>query len=327
MRAWQVTKAGEPRDVLTLADAPPPSPLPGMLQVRVGACGIGLPDLLMCRARYALTPQRPFTPGQELAGTVTNPGPEASFSVGDRVMAVSGFVTGAGGFAELALAIAEFCFVVPDSMSDEQAAAFLIPFHTAYVGLVTRAVLTPGETLLVLGGSGGTGSAAIQLGRALGARVLATAGGPEKVAFCRSLGAEAVADHHSEDIAERVDAWTDGRGADVVYDPVGGTAFEAATKCIAHEGRLLLVGFAGGAWGQPSPAHMVSHNYSVLGVMPSGYDRAYKLRAQGVLVDYFERGDLRVPLHEAYAFERLPDALETLAGGGCMGKLVLRGPA
>ena len=170
MKAWQVERHGEPRDALAIVERTPPEPPPGFLRVRVSACALGLPDLFMCRGSYALTPQLPFTPGQELCGTVTAAHPAAHHAIGDRVMAVSGFFhEGNGGFAEEALAIDEFAFPVPDTMDDAEAAAFLIPYHTAWVGLVQRGALGKGESLLVLGGAGGTGSAAIQLGRALGA--------------------------------------------------------------------------------------------------------------------------------------------------------------
>ena len=170
---------GEPQEALRLVDTELPKPPPGLLRVRVAACALGLPDLLMCRGSYALTPELPFTPGQELVGEVTVVGEGARVRVGDRIMAVSAFFLKSGGFAREALALDEFAFRVPDDMEDAEAAGFVIPYHTAHVGLVRRAVLQAGETLLVLGGAGGTGSAAIRRGRALGAKVLATAGGED----------------------------------------------------------------------------------------------------------------------------------------------------
>jgi NADPH2:quinone reductase len=323
MRAWQVTKAGEPGEVLSLVDAPLPEPGPGMLRVRVAACGIGLPDLFMCRGSYALTPELPFTPGQELAGTVTAAGEGCEARPGDRVMAVSAFFLRHGGFAEEALALDDFAFRVPNSMREVEAAGFVIPYHTAYVGLVRRARLEPGETLLVLGGAGGTGSAAIQLGKAMGAHVITTAGGDDKASFCRKLGADDVVDYHREDIAEFVRDSTAGQGADVIYDSVGGSAFQAATQCISHEGRLLLIGFASGSWGEPNAGHMATHNYSVLGVMPSGYDRDFKLGAQERLLEHHAAGRIRVPIDRELPFENLPEGLEMLARKEVRGKLVL----
>jgi NADPH:quinone reductase len=319
VRAWQVIGAGEPREALALNEVPALGPPPpGMLRVRVEACGIGLPDVFMCRGSYALTPKRPFTPGQELAGVVLDAGDGARA----RAMAVSAFFVGCGGFAEEAWALDDFCFPVPDDMPVAEAAAFLIPYHTAWVGLVKRGALRAGETLLVLGGAGGTGSAAIQLGRAIGARVLATARGAERQAFCRSLGAELAIDP-GEGLADAVREATSGRGADVVYDTVGGDACEAAARAIAHEGRLLLIGFASGRWGRVDPAHVVTHNYSVVGVIPSGYDREVKRVAQGELLAHRARGLLRVPLEPIVPFEALPEALERLGRRGVLGKLVL----
>ncbi len=175
----------------------------------------------------------------------------------------------------------------------------------------------------MLGGAGGTGSAAVQLGRVLGARVIATARGPVKGDFCRALGADHVIDYTADDVAERVKEITDGVGADVVYDAVGGEVFDAATRCIAHEGRLLAVGFASGRWGTPSSAHMVTHNYSVMGVMPSGYDRAFKCHAQEALLSHLREGGLRVPVERELPFEKLPEGLEALAAGSASGKWVL----
>lgn len=323
MRAWQVTKQAEPSAALSLAELPLPEPGPGMLRVRVAACGIGLPDLLMCRGTYALTPELPFTPGQELVGTVTATGEGCQARPGERVMAVSAFFLRHGGFADEALALDDFAFRAPTTMSDAEAAGFMIPYHTAYVGLVRRARLDPGETLLVLGGAGGTGSAAVQLGKALGAHVITTAGGDEKTMFCRKLGADDVIDYQQEDIAEFVRDLTAGEGADVIYDPVGGSAFEAATRCIAHEGRLLTVGFASGSWGRPNAGHMATHNYSVMGVMPSGYDREFREGAQQRLVEHHAAGRIRVPIDREVPFHDLPNGLEELARGSVRGKLVL----
>jgi NADPH2:quinone reductase len=326
MRAWQVTKAGRPADVLRLAtDAAAPEPRPGTVLLDVTAAGIGLPDALMCRGSYMLTPGRlPFTPGQEVVGRVVAWGEQVEGrNVGDRVMAVTSFFTGDGGFAERCLVLDDFCLPVPEGMSDAEAAGFVIPFHTAYVALVTRGRVEPGETLLVAGAAGGTGMAAVQLGKALGARVIATAGGPEKAAFCRELGADLVIDYRANDIAEAVREATGGRGADVVFDPVGGDVFTAATRSIAPEGRILAVGFASGSWGRVETAHLVSGNYSVVGVIPTHYDRAYKERAQADLVAWWRAGKLWPRIDALVPFPQLPEALERLLAGGVTGKLAL----
>jgi NADPH2:quinone reductase len=325
MRAWQTTKAGRPRDVLVLNEtAPSPTPRDGTVRLRVLCAGIGLPDALMCQANYALTPPLPFTQGQEVVGRVLDWGADVKGRrAGDRVMAVTSFFTGNGSFAEECLALDDFCLPVPDDMTDAEAACFLIPGHTAYIALVSRAKLEAGETLLVLAGASGTGAAAIQIGRALGARVIASVGDPAKGELCRSLGAELVLDHHAPDFAKQVLAATGGRGANVIFDPVGGDLFTKATQCIAGEGRLLAIGFASGRWGQADTAHVVMHNYSVVGVIPSGYDRAYKERAQAVLVDWWRAGRLRIAVDEVVPFAALPDALERLAANQVKGKLAL----
>ncbi|MBW2360513.1 MAG: NADPH:quinone oxidoreductase family protein, partial [Deltaproteobacteria bacterium] len=304
-------------------DAATPEPGPGQLRLAVSHAGVGLPDLLMCRDAYMLTPALPFTPGQEVVGTVTAAGEGTRHAVGDRVMAVSAFFLQHGSFAEACLALDDFALPVPDTMPGPVAAGFVIPAHTAWVGLVQRGALRAGETLLVLGASGGTGSVAASLGKALGARVIATAGGSEKAAFVESLGVDVVIDHRRQGIAEAVREATDGRGVDIVYDPVGGDAFTAATRCIAREGRLLLIGFASGRWGEPRPPHMVERNYSVIGVMPNGYDRKFKEDAHAALLEHWSAGRLQIPIHEIFPFERVPDAIGVLAERGAQGKIVV----
>jgi NADPH2:quinone reductase len=240
-------------------------------------------------------------------------------------MAVSCFYLGYGSFAAECLAGGDFALDAPDSMSAAEAAAFLIPFHTAYVALVRRAALQRGETLLVLGAAGGTGSAALQLGKVLGARVIAVAAGAEKTSFCAGLGADIVIDRRTTDIAAAVREATGGRGADCVYDPVSGDAFHAATRCIAPEGRLLLIGFASGKWATPELWPIVSGNFSVVGVFPGGYSREFRENAQTFLLDRWYKGDLRVPIYRTLPFECAREAVALLARGEVMGKVVVDG--
>jgi NADPH2:quinone reductase len=325
MRAWQTTQAGRPRDVLTINEnAASPVPREGTIRLQVLCAGIGLPDALMCQANYPLTPPLPFTQGQEVCGRVLDWGPDVKGRKrGDRVMAVTSFFTGNGSFAEECLVLDDFCLPVPDDMTDAEAACFLIPGHTAYIALIPRAKLEAGETLLVLAGASGTGAAAIQIGRALGARVIASVGDPAKADLCRRLGAEVVLDHHAVDFAKQVLAATERRGANVIFDPVGGDLFTKATQCIASEGRLLAIGFASGRWGQADTGHLVMHNYSVVGVIPSGYDRAFKERAQAQLVDWWRAGRLQIFVDEVVPFAALPEAIERLAANQVKGKLAL----
>lgn len=325
MRGWQTVKTGRPQDALAFAtDLAEPTPREDTVLVEVLAAGMGLPDFFMCHGSYAMTPQLPFTQGQEVVGRVIGWGDAVKGrNVGDRVMAVTSFFTGDGSYAEQALALDDFCLPVPDGMTDAEGAAFLIPMYTAYLGLETRAKLQPGETLLVLGGAGGTGTAAIQVGKALGATVIATVAGAEKVAYCEKLGADHVIDRKQDDIAKAVMDLTGGRGANCVYDPVGGSAYTAASRCVAHEGRICLIGFASGAWGPVDPAHMVTRNYGVLGVIPSSYDRTYKEEVQEKLLAWWRAGKLSVQVEEMVPFDQLPEALERLGASQVRGKLVL----
>ncbi|MBM4266825.1 MAG: NADPH:quinone oxidoreductase family protein [Deltaproteobacteria bacterium] len=326
MRAWQVRRAGEPDRALDRAEVEPPRPAAGQLRIRVRAAALGLPDLLMCRGSYPLTPALPFTPGQEAVGEVVEAGEGARVPVGARVMAVAAFHFRYGSLAEECLALDDFALAVPEGMSNAEAAGFVIPFHTAWLGLLRRGALRSGETLVVLGAAGGTGSAALQLGKSIGARVIAVARGADKIEFCRSLGADATVDYRAGDLAAGLREATGGRGADVVYDPVGGEAFEAASRCMAPEGRMLLIGFASGRFGAPSPARMVTGNYSVVGVLPSFESRAAREAAHEDLLARWRRREIRVPVHRVYAFEDVPLALADLAAGHVRGKAVIAAP-
>lgn len=324
MRAWQIVRAGDPGSALELrTDAPPPVPGPGLLRVRVGHAGVGLPDALMCRGRegYALAPVFPFTPGQECVGTVVEAGEGARTSVGARVLGVTGFFLGHGSFAEECLLLDDFALPAPDDLPDAEAACFAIASQTAWVGLVRRARLEPGEWLLVTGAAGGSGSAAVSLGAALGARVIATASGAARGDFVRELGAEIVVDRSREDLEQAVQAATERRGVQVVFDTVGGDAWRAASRCIAHEGRLLAVGYASGRWGEVRVPHLVDRSYSVLGVQPSGYDREFRHSAHARLLALRAEGRFRVPVDRVLPFAAVPRALERVASGRARGRI------
>lgn len=324
MRAWQVSAAGEPSDVLEIVGRDRPLPGPGQVRLRVGCAALGLPDVLMCRGSYPLTPPLPFVPGQDLSGVVTATGEGvAPELLGQRVMGVTAFYDGMGGFATETLAAARTLYPVPESMTDEDAAAFFIPFHTAWIALHQRAGLTGGQTLVVLGAAGGSGAAAVQVGAALGARVIAVAGGPAKGEFARRMGAEAHVDHAAGDIGEAALELTDGRGADVVFDPVGGAMARSAAAAIADEGRLAVVGFASGAWAEIDTADLVRRNFSIVGVYAGAYDRAYSENAHQRLLTMWEAGQLHSLVTEVVDFERLPFALTDLAARRTIGKLVM----
>ncbi|MHC4422482.1 MAG: zinc-binding dehydrogenase [Planctomycetota bacterium] len=225
MKAWMVTAVGAPADVLEIGEREPPDPVPGEVGVEVRVAAAGLPDVFMCRGQYEFDPPLPFTPGEEVAGVVTDARHAPGFEPGQRVMGVTAFYRGHGGFAERSVLVADATWPIPEEMSDVDAAAFGIPFRTAYLGLVTRGRLSEGETLLVHGAAGGTGFAAVQVGKAVGARVIAVASGAEKCQACRESGANEVIDRSQRDFVDTVKALTEGRGVDVVFDPVGGDTF------------------------------------------------------------------------------------------------------
>ncbi len=238
MRAWQVHEHGEPRRVLRRVEMDPPTPRAGELRVRVQAAAVGMPDVFMCRGTYPLTPPLPFVCGQEVCGVVDAVGDGVEVPVGSRVMGVTNFFDGRGGFAEESILSPSTAFRVPDEMAATVAAAFRIGYSTAWTALVERGELQPGESLVVLGGAGGSGTAAIQLGRALGATVLAVAAGPDKAEFCQRIGADTVIDRTRSPVQDAIIAATNGRGADVVFDPVGG---DVASDALRRAGRLRPV--------------------------------------------------------------------------------------
>jgi NADPH2:quinone reductase len=275
----------------------------------------------MCRGAYPLTPGLPFTPGQEVAGVVLDAG-DTGFVEGQRVMGVTQFVEGIGGFAEETILAADNAFAVPDDMSDEDAATFRIGYPTAWIALVRRGHVVEGDDLLVLGAAGGSGAAAVQLGAALGARVLAVAAGAEKGAYCQTLGAHDVIDRREVDVGARVHELTDGRGVDLVFDPVGGDAGEQAVRSLARGGRFLAVGFAAGRWPAIDVARLVARNASVLGVYVGAYDRVEHETDHAAMLALIEAGRLRSCVTSTVAFDGIPDALEVLAHGDVIGKTV-----
>jgi NADPH2:quinone reductase len=278
----------------------------------------------MCRGVYPFKPELPFTPGQEVAGVVTAAGANATTPVGTRVMALTSFYRGFGGFAEEALAPDSSTFGAPEEMDPAEAASFVIAYHTASLGIETRGQLRPGETLLVFGGAGGTGTAAIQLGRALGSRVIAVAGGKEKVEVCRRCGADVVIDHREVDVVGAVKEATKRRGADVIFDPVGGGTFDSALRCIANEGRLLAIGYASGAWHDASTETLVRRNASVVGVFVGAYGKAFLEKVHDRLLARWREGAIRSQVDCEIPFAEIPAALEKLGQRRSTGKTVLR---
>jgi NADPH2:quinone reductase len=323
VRAWQVPELGEPRDVLRLAEVPDPEPGPGQVLVRVRGAAANFPDVLMCRGGYQVRPPLPYVPGIELCGEVVAAGPGVTgIAPGDRL--VGGPVGGA--FAELTLMNAATALPAPDGLDDAEAAAFFVTYQTGWFGLYRRAGLVAGETLLVHAAAGGVGSGAVQLGKAAGARVIGVAGGEQKAEAARALGADVVIDRNSStDFVEVVKEVTGGRGADVVYDPVGGDTYARSTKCIAFEGRILIIGFAGGQIQSAALNHALIKNYSIVGLHWGLYQsknpqliRDCHAQLSKLVAD----GAIRPLVSERLGLDEVPAGLQRLADGGTVGRVV-----
>ncbi len=326
MQAWRVHELGEPEAVLRLDDVEDPVAGRGEVLVDVAATSLNFPDVLMCRGEYQVKPPLPFTPGAEVSGVVAAVGDGVDHGlVGRRVIAIPKF--GVGGFTERTVAPVGTVFPIPDTLDDAAAAALHVTYQTGHVALHRRARLQPGETLLVHAGAGGVGSAAIQLGLAAGARVIATAGGDEKVRVCRDLGAELVVDYRAGDFVDAVKEFTGGRGADVVYDPVGGDTYDRSTKCIAFEGRILVIGFTGGRFADARTNHVLIKNYAVVGVHWGLYNTLmpdFVHQTHEALMELHADGSIDPLISREIPMTEVPSALASLATRGTWGKLVAR---
>lgn len=313
---------GEPSS-LDYADVADPVPGPGEVLIDVRASGCNFLDLLMVQGTYQVKPPLPFSPGVEIAGVISSLGADVSgLRVGQRVFALVRW----GGYAERAAALAARTYALPDFMSFEEGAAFGLVYQTSWVALVRRARLAAGETLLVHGAAGGVGLSAIHLGKTLGARVLATAGSAEKLAVARAAGADVVIDYRTEDWVERVRQATDGRGADVIYDPVGGDVFDGSTRCVAFEGRILVIGFAGGRIAEIATNRVLLKNISIVGVYWGVYNDRSPETVRGwmsELTGLVGAGRFRPVIFETYPLPRAADALAALSGRKSYGKVVL----
>lgn len=324
MKAWTVVRIGDPQEALELAELSKPEPKAGEVLVKVEAAALNFFDILQCQGKYQEKPDLPFTPGAEIAGTVEKAGEGVDLKEGQRILATPQLPT--GGLAEWVVVKEEGAFPIPDSLSYSEAAALFITYQTAYFALHRTARLQKGEILLVHAGSGGVGSAAIQLGKAAGATVIATAGSDEKTAVCKELGADQVINYRTEDFVSIVKEATGGKGANVIFDPVGGDTFDRSRKCIAFEGRLLVIGFAGGRIADAPTNHALIKNYSIVGVhfglfrnlMPTEV-----MKAHLELMELFERGAIRPIVYQEFPFEQVPDALDLLGDRKTYGKLVV----
>jgi len=321
MRAIVVDRWMEPSE-LAVSKVPEPRVRAGTLKVEVRAAGCNFFDILIVQGQYQVKPPFPFIPGAEICGVVCEVGDGVEgFAVGDRVFAVPNI----GGFAEVAAVPADRTFRLPAGMSFAEGAALPIVYSTSYLGLVDRANLSPGEDLLVHAAAGGVGLAAVQIGRALGARVIATAGGAEKLAIARQNGADDVIDYREEDFAASVMALTGGKGADVIYDSVGGDVFDRSLKCIAWNGRLLVIGFASGRIPAVQVNRILLKNIAVTGLHWGAHLEKEPERVRKsfeALVALYAAGRIEPVIYKSYGLGELPIALQELASRKTYGKLI-----
>ncbi|WP_037854818.1 NADPH:quinone oxidoreductase family protein [Streptomyces sp. NRRL S-340] len=315
MRAWRVHENGEPGEVMRLEETGRPTPGEGQVLLAVRAANINFPDALLCRGQYQVRPPLPFTPGVEICAETED---------GRRVLATPALPH--GGFAEYAVADAAALLPAPRSLDDAEAAALHIGYQTGWFGLHRRARIEAGETLLVHAAAGGVGSAAVQLGKAAGATVIGVVGGPAKAAVARELGCDVVVDRRGEDVVAAVKEATGGRGADVVYDPVGGEAYAQSAKAVAFEGRIVVVGFAGGTVPSPALNHALVKNYSILGLHWGLYNtRNPQLvrHCHDQLTELAARGAIKPLVSERVPLDGAADAVQRVADGVTTGRIAV----
>ena len=322
MRAFVCSALSEDFSGSAIADLPVPTPGSGEVLVRVRAASVNFPDLLMCQGRYQLKPALPFSPGMDLAGEVAALGPgQSHLNVGDEVAGGVRF----GAFAEFAVAPAAALTARPAAMSFAQAAAYPAAYVTAHVALVRRARIEPGETLLVHGAAGGVGLAAVDLGKILGARVIACASTAEKRAFLTAYGADHVLP--SSGFRDVVKDLTGGRGADVIYDPVGGDVFDESVRCIAFDGRLLVIGFTSGRIPSIAANMPLIKGFSVMGVRAGEYGRQFPDKGREIQADVYKlanEGFIRPHVCAELPLDRTIEAFGLLAGRRAIGKVIIR---
>ncbi|GGC89494.1 oxidoreductase [Thalassobacillus devorans] len=324
MRTWVVTELGDPEHALNIIESPVDSPGENEVQIKVEAFSLNFFDILQCQGKYQERPELPFTPGAEIAGTITETGRDVDLKVGDRVLATP--LLPNGGFAEKINVHKENVFLVPDEMSFNEAAAMFITYQTAYYALKDRALLKAGETVLVHAGSGGVGSAAIQIAKAMEAKVIATAGSDEKTEICKQLGADVVINYREEDFVKVVKEHSDKGGADVIFDPVGGDVLHKSRKCIGFAGRLLLIGFAGGDIPEVPANHPLIKNYSIVGVHFGYFRKLFPelvVEAHQDLMELYQKGKIKPLIYHEYTFNEVINALEQLADRKTWGKLIV----
>lgn len=323
-RAWKVREYGEPSSVLRLEEATVPAPGPGQVRLRVAATSCNFADVLLCRGEYQQKPDPPFTPGLEVCGWVDDIGG----GVDPRLLAsriVGQPILPHGGFAEVALMNAAEAYVVPRNIDDATAATLHLTYLTAWLGLHRRAAIKPGDVVVITAAAGGVGSAAVQVARAAGATVIAIVSDAGKAATASGLGADVVVDRSNSDVIEQVRAAAP-EGADIVFDPVGGQAYEQATKYIAFEGRIVVIGFASGHIPRPHLNHAFVKNYTIAGLHWSLY-RKHRPDlvhiAQAAIFEMAVAGLIDPLITARIGLDDLPEALDELAHGRTQGKTVV----
>ena len=322
MRAIVVDRWMEPSE-LTVQEIDPSPVGRGMLRIGVRAAGCNFFDILMVKGQYQVRPPFPFIPGAEIAGVVEEVGPEVKdFAVGDRVMASPGI----GAFAEQAVVPAKAAYRLPDGMSFEAGAAFPIVYPTSYAALKFRAPVAKGDWLLVHAAAGGVGIAAVQIGKAMGARVIGTAGGAEKLEIAKRAGAEVAIDYQQENWVERVKEATGGHGADIIYDSVGGDVTEGSLKCIAWNGKLLVIGFASGRIPEVKLNRVLLKNISLVGLHWGAHTMHEPARVGETfcaLFGLYAQSAIEPMIYRSYPLAELPAALEALGSRRSWGKIVV----
>ena len=322
MQAWFCETLSGPEG-LVWKEVPTPEPGPGEVRIAIRAASLNFPDILIVQGKYQFRPEPPFSPGGEIAGVVHSVGPGvASWMKGDHVVAMLTY----GGLAERVVVPDSAVFRVPDGLDPAVAASVLTTYGTSWHALVDRAAIRAGEWLLVLGAAGGVGVAAMQIGKLLGAKVIAAARGADKLAFCRENGADAVIDYASEDLKARVKDITGGHGADVVYDPVGGAFTESALRACAWNGRVLVIGFAAGDIPKVATNLCLLKGASIVGVFWGSFVMREPVRARAQIADILERvsrGELTPRIHARFPLARGVEAMRELETRRVMGKVVV----
>lgn len=322
MRALVCHELSEDFSGVEVRDVPKPAPGPGEVLIEVRATSINFPDLLLCQGKYQLKLEPPFTPGMDISGIVAELGDGVTgFEVGDAVCGGARF----GGFAEYAVVKADGLQHKPDNLSFDQAASYSAAYLTAYVALVRRGRLQAGETLLVHGASGGVGMAAVDVGKLLGAKVIATGGSDEKLAAVKAYGADHVLNTR-DGFRAQVKDLTDGRGADVIYDPVGGDVFDESVRCIAFDGRLLVIGFTSGRIATVPTNMPLIKGFSVVGVRAGEYGRQFPdLGRENVeqIWDWARTGETRPYVHASLPLSETLEGFQKIKNRKVVGKLII----